>query len=260
MAYAVPIQAGWLINSLFQGHTEYGQKTRPAYRADLALSEDGKRIRVPGLVVDRIDVVDVAPNLGAIASEEQSPRALERQRRQVTKLLAKWEALALGCAANPYRQQPGGKHEAFWRVVATNGLRGQGFNLMYPSTGQAKRFGWAKAYGNFTDPSGLGTLSQRLTKEEMEEMDRYGTAVIRNTTSRALVVTKGGFLGLGPQSVQQGDLLCLLRGGRVPFVLRAHADGTYRLVGDCYVQGLMEGEHFGRGKVQRDDIQTFELC
>lgn len=158
--------------------------------------------------------------------------------------------LALGCVAGPYRQQPGGKHEVFWRAVAINGLRGQGSNLMYPSTAQAKRFGWAKAYSNFTDPSGLGALSQRLTKEGMEEMDRYGPAVLRNTTSRALAVTKGGFLRLG----LLGDLLCLLRGARAPCVLRAHDDGTYRPVGDCYVQELMEGEHFGREKAGREHV------
>lgn len=72
MSDAAPIQAGWLINSLFQGHTEYGQTTRQVYRADLALSEDGRRIYLPGIVVDRIDVVDVAPTLGAIARDPMS--------------------------------------------------------------------------------------------------------------------------------------------------------------------------------------------
>ena len=60
---------------LAPGPYEYGQKTRPAYRANLELSEDGNRICLPVVVVDRIDVVDLAPNLGAIASDTQSPPA-----------------------------------------------------------------------------------------------------------------------------------------------------------------------------------------
>lgn len=46
------------------------------------------------------------------------------------------------------------------------------------------------------------------------------------------------------KSVGEGDVVCVLGGGRTPFVLRV-IEGTvdgYKLVGVCYVYGIMNGE------------------
>jgi hypothetical protein len=41
----------------------------------------------------------------------------------------------------------------------------------------------------------------------------------------------------------KGDVIAVLLGGTVPFLLRE--DGhNYRLIGDCYVHGIMDGELF----------------
>jgi hypothetical protein len=45
-------------------------------------------------------------------------------------------------------------------------------------------------------------------------------SVIVATKSRCLFITRGGCIGLGPATVTEGDNLCLLKGGRTPFVLR----------------------------------------
>ena len=39
-----------------------------------------------------------------------------------------------------------------------------------------------------------------------------------------------------------GDLVCILQGGPVPFLLRRTGRGEYVLVGDTYVHGIMDGE------------------
>ena len=59
------------------------------------------------------------------------------------------------------------------------------------------------------------------------------------------------YIGLGPSTMQKGDIICILFGGRVPFVLRSRSgpvresfntgDG-FTLVGECYVHGLMDGQ------------------
>jgi hypothetical protein len=49
------------------------------------------------------------------------------------------------------------------------------------------------------------------------------------------------FLGLGPKSTREGDILCVLFGGATPFVLRPDGE-QFRFVGECYVYGLMNGE------------------
>lgn len=58
--------------------------------------------------------------------------------------------------------------------------------------------------------------------------------------------------GLVPEHSEIGDIVCVVQGARVPYVIRPKAvteDGTqtYELVGECYIGGLMKGEvqHMG---------------
>ena len=49
-------------------------------------------------------------------------------------------------------------------------------------------------------------------------------------------------MGLGPRLIEPGDLICVLLGSQVPFVLRRLVDECYVLVGKCYCHGVMDGE------------------
>jgi hypothetical protein len=54
---------------------------------------------------------------------------------------------------------------------------------------------------------------------------------------RQFAVTKKGFLTVGPQAMQPGDLICLLHGGELPYILRP-AQEKYHFLGECYVHDL----------------------
>jgi hypothetical protein len=58
-----------------------------------------------------------------------------------------------------------------------------------------------------------------------------------------LCTTAKGYLAAVPFTAKVGDCIAVLAGGRVPFVLRPIGD-HYRLVGPCYVHGIMNGEAF----------------
>lgn len=46
-----------------------------------------------------------------------------------------------------------------------------------------------------------------------------------------------------PKQSKEGDVICVLFGCSVPVVLRQCADkGTYKFIGECYVDGYMNGE------------------
>lgn len=63
------------------------------------------------------------------------------------------------------------------------------------------------------------------------------------TMNRRFFVTEEGRMGLGPRLIVPGDLVCVLLGSQVPFVLRRKVDGDgYVLVGECYCHGVMDGE------------------
>ncbi len=58
---------------------------------------------------------------------------------------------------------------------------------------------------------------------------------------RRFGVTKRGYWVLGPGALAEGDIVCVLLGGKTPFCLR-HYERDHVLVGECYVHGLMNGE------------------
>lgn len=60
---------------------------------------------------------------------------------------------------------------------------------------------------------------------------------------RTLFNTDRGTMGAGPPKLEEGDIICILYGGPVPYVLRPTAvPGEYKFVGDCYLHGQMHGE------------------
>jgi len=80
------------------------------------------------------------------------------------------------------------------------------------------------------------------------------TQVNAATFNRRFFVTENGHFGLAPATTQPGDLVCILLGGKMPYIIRKTIDAdapnniadmhctTNKFVGDAYVQGIMNGE------------------
>ncbi|KAH8893672.1 HET-domain-containing protein [Thozetella sp. PMI_491] len=85
----------------------------------------------------------------------------------------------------------------------------------------------------------LSNLESRAPKETFQEIRVALAGAMKN---RRLGVTRLGYLGLFPMSTEPGDVVSLLAGCHVPFVLRSTVGRGYRLVGECYVHGVMNGE------------------
>jgi hypothetical protein len=58
---------------------------------------------------------------------------------------------------------------------------------------------------------------------------------------RRLFTTSKGHVGMALQNVLPSDLICILFGCSMPMVLRKIENG-YRLIGECYVHGLVDVE------------------
>ena len=63
----------------------------------------------------------------------------------------------------------------------------------------------------------------------------------RYALGRRFFVTDGNLMGLGPPQAEVGDIVAVLFGSDVPFVLRQQED-KFRLIGEAHVQGIMDGE------------------
>ncbi|PMD46842.1 hypothetical protein L207DRAFT_377597, partial [Hyaloscypha variabilis F] len=62
-----------------------------------------------------------------------------------------------------------------------------------------------------------------------------------------LFSSKGGYVGVGDIKLENDDLVCVLFGAKMPFILRPIGK-RYRLVGECYLHGIMLGEALEEGR------------
>ena len=77
---------------------------------------------------------------------------------------------------------------------------------------------------------------------EPEKYDKYTHSVRQHVVGRAPFQTKNGHIGIGPQSLRAGDQACIVLGCRSLLILRPNDVQTYKVVGECYIDGFMEGE------------------
>ena len=95
---------------------------------------------------------------------------------------------------------------------------------------------------------------------EMRSFNIYGVdkkalkliGLVREVTrTRRFFVTADRYIGLAPSVAREGDRVAVIYGCSNPFLIRETGDheATWRLVGECYVYGLMDGE-----AIKMDDV------
>lgn len=95
-------------------------------------------------------------------------------------------------------------------------------------------------------PESLSSAEGRGSKGAAAAFRAARVAMWAALVNRRVGVTDGGYLGAFPDSVQRGDVVCVLRGCHVPLVLRpvgeGQGEGRFEVLGECYVHGIMNGE------------------
>ncbi|KAL2366080.1 hypothetical protein RJZ56_000920 [Blastomyces dermatitidis] len=77
----------------------------------------------------------------------------------------------------------------------------------------------------------LATIDVGESGADAERFERGARSICFH---RRFYVTERGYLGIGPQVMRPGDEVCVLFGGRVPFILRRIPD-HHLLIGDTYI-------------------------
>jgi hypothetical protein len=83
------------------------------------------------------------------------------------------------------------------------------------------------------------------TKPPGVRMEQFMHSAVSLGTGRSVCATARGDLGRVPFGALSGDLVCVFKGGIVPYLLREEG-ARYKLVGECYINGIMYGEALGR--------------
>jgi hypothetical protein len=115
---------------------------------------------------------------------------------------------------------------------------GLGTELDFASTFDQQLLGEAATEFPFPTVNAFEALKMMVTIEDYVRVD----AAFKTTLEGNLVFgTENEFIGIGPDSTLEGDVVCVFAGCKVPILLRREGDHYY-LVGTCAVQDLMNEE------------------
>jgi hypothetical protein len=109
-----------------------------------------------------------------------------------------------------------------------------------------------------TETSLQAMVDHRIEHHEMDEEDAndyycklkrafesFTGSYTKWCHSRRFFRTTRGHFGWGVHGIQADDVVSVFFGGDYPFTLRRQEDGRYKIIGDCYVHGSMDGEALG---------------
>ncbi|KAI4163994.1 MAG: hypothetical protein LQ342_002491 [Letrouitia transgressa] len=239
---------------------------------DMSLLCQGK-LKVRGVIVDRI------------VSDARVPPS--HPIKHQTPIFDQWRALAR-CSNAPYVDPRSTREEAFWLTLLNGSLHEGRRRVPEPEDGEASSTANEVNETNLAredlsrpaneDRTVLPVHGSAGTPPPPEEVDsrqwhswwvfmhspsdfldleglQFNTCVTAATVNRKFFMTAEGWMGTGPPTARQNDMVVVLNGGLVPYVLRptwsemSHAGTTYSeftILGDCYVHGIMYGEAMDR--------------
>lgn len=121
-------------------------------------------------------------------------------------------------------------YEVLWRTCCCNKT----------TDGDIPGVDFADSFGDWT--KAMMGLKLRDFEEFQRKARRFMESFMLYCDNRRFFRCKDGMLGWGPDQVREGDAICVLDGASVPFVLRPVEGGRFKVVGDAYVSGIMDGE------------------
>ncbi|KAI4112759.1 MAG: hypothetical protein LQ338_008277 [Usnochroma carphineum] len=104
--------------------------------------------------------------------------------------------------------------------------------------------------GHMADLDLLDARNDCLSADQFGRNTKMGWALRSAAGRRRLCWTKNGRMGLVPPAAQVDDLLVVLLGGQMVYVVRrAGTNNVFEFVGEAYVHGIMDGEVFGTNTI-----------
>lgn len=208
-------------------------------------SDNENVLHVTGKLIDSIDVV------GSVPSFTKAIAVFEITQDKTTELEKSliWLQECRELASDGKGILTQARHEELWSTM-TCGLTGEGF----PAPQR-----YSKCFTKYiefmeTAPKRFADylVESQTTVNEVRGLDDiipdFETHVIieaslyKWSSRRRFCTTNNGRLACVPRGSMEGDVICILFGGEVPYVLRPIGDGFYSVIGECYVHDIMHGE------------------
>lgn len=137
--------------------------------------------------------------------------------------------------------------EAVWRIpIGDMGMTEGGISFRRRATSSSSQHlqGLLREIHVLTAPD--LPADERLKQYRALDKDqnkRSYALVMGNMHNRRPYISKQGYVGVGPISMLPGDAICILLGAQLPYILRKAEARFYKLIGEGYVHGIMDGEY-----------------
>jgi hypothetical protein len=109
-------------------------------------------------------------------------------------------------------------------------------------------------FEEITDREVFKLVQESVRPVPTPDMESISGAVDAMANGRTLFYTEKGWVGIGPPITLVEDEVFLIKGALCPYILRraqSRTDGGYRLLGDCYVDGIMDGEKYDERRLSK---------
>lgn len=181
-------------------------------RSRLKFSDNDSFLILKGIPIDIVRAVG-----------SQAPRE-SKNGRAFDSVISEWRSIP-DCKSSEY-VAGGSYEEAFWRAALLDckviGYH-KGITLRHNPRNRGRRLD--RPDNSIPPPDQVSR--QRL----MEALDRQIDMSESMQNSRSFFTTEKGYMGMTLPTSRKGDLVCVLFGGEVPYVLRPIRDGTYKMIG-----------------------------
>jgi hypothetical protein len=106
----------------------------------------------------------------------------------------------------------------------------------------------------------VGALPDDCSDAFVPSVDEFTNRCLLEAIGRCPFITSTEMLGIGPEAMTPGDVVVVLHGGQVPFVLRPVENGLWRLIDECYLYDVNEGRIHREWEEKGSVSEKFTIC
>ncbi len=227
--WSIPSAIQKTLGSRLRGQYNAAQSTQ----ASVQLSDDLRTLFLDGVAVDSIHT------LGNVLLPLPG-HDLE--------ILPQWESMVQSAQPYPTGEDP---TTVLWRtLIADSGIRGVKSDKHHRDL--------YDSWHNIFDRNLLVLHKSKAEWTQLLDHDTLNTRAVEFHTAmsevcvgRRFLITRQGYVGLGPAHARENDMICIFHGGSVPFLVRQNDTiSEYDLVGECFIHGLMSGEALAKDNLE----------
>ena len=117
---------------------------------------------------------------------------------------------------------------------------------------------WEEHYHSFMEEH-AGELIYDFDSPRLDWGARaFWGAMHKNTSDQVVFTSKDNCLGIGPEILEEGDIIVYIYGAQVPFALRPQ-HGHWRFVGECYMHDFIQSYDIKSWSKNGGQTETFRI-